>query len=278
MLFSLVLVFLILIFPVDILRLVIGLVFVLFFPGYTLVAALFPRKTSLGGMERIALSFGLSIAVVPLLGFILNYTPWGIRLYPILLSITVFIVAMCIITIVRRSRLPEEECFIFTANFTFLKNLFSDQERVPSLAKIKWLNKALPVMLIIAILACIGALVYAISTPKVDEKYTEFYILGPEGKAENYPRDIKLGAETAVTVVIVNREQQAMTYRLEVLIEGARNKFFPDIALSPEQKWGQEIAISPDKVGDNQKVEFLLYKDDDAQPYSGLHIWVNVSR
>ncbi|MDH4300312.1 MAG: DUF1616 domain-containing protein, partial [Dehalococcoidia bacterium] len=61
-------------------RIVLGLPFLLFFPGYTLMAALFPKKDRLGGVERVALSFGLSIAVVPLVGLILNYTPWGIRL------------------------------------------------------------------------------------------------------------------------------------------------------------------------------------------------------
>jgi len=29
------------------------------------------------GIERVALSFGLSIAIVPLIGLVLNFTPWG---------------------------------------------------------------------------------------------------------------------------------------------------------------------------------------------------------
>jgi uncharacterized membrane protein len=33
---------------------------VLFLPGYALIAALFPRKDDLDGIERIALSFGLT--------------------------------------------------------------------------------------------------------------------------------------------------------------------------------------------------------------------------
>jgi len=55
-------------------RIILGLHLVLFLPGYALIAALFPRKGDLDGIERIALSFGLSIAVVPLLGLALNYT------------------------------------------------------------------------------------------------------------------------------------------------------------------------------------------------------------
>ncbi len=88
------------------LRIALGLAFVLFFPGYTLVAALFPRKGQLGGIERVALSFGLSIAVVPLIGLVLNYTPRGIRLYPILISVLLFIVIMTGVAWYRRQRLP----------------------------------------------------------------------------------------------------------------------------------------------------------------------------
>ena len=78
-------------FPNVVIRVVLGLPLVLFFPGYTLLSALFPRRKSLNDIERFALSFGISIAVVPLIGLALNYTPWGIRLYPILISLFVFI-------------------------------------------------------------------------------------------------------------------------------------------------------------------------------------------
>jgi len=49
-------------------RIILGLPLVLFLPGYSLIATLFPRKDDLDGIERVALSFGLSIAIVPLLG------------------------------------------------------------------------------------------------------------------------------------------------------------------------------------------------------------------
>jgi len=55
-------------------RIILGLPLVLFLPGYALIATLFPRKDDLDAIERIALSFGLSIAISPLLGLALNYT------------------------------------------------------------------------------------------------------------------------------------------------------------------------------------------------------------
>ena len=77
-------------------RIVLGLPFILFFPGYALIATLFPEKKSLDLIERIALSFGLSIAIVPLIGFGLNYTPFGIRLDPILWSLIAFNTALSV--------------------------------------------------------------------------------------------------------------------------------------------------------------------------------------
>ena len=63
----LILVVIILLFPSNVLRIIIGIPFVLFFPGYTLMAALFPRKESMENVQRVALSFGMSIAVVLLI-------------------------------------------------------------------------------------------------------------------------------------------------------------------------------------------------------------------
>ena len=93
-------------------RIVLGLLLVLFLPGYSLIAASFPRKDDLEGIERIAFSFGLSIVVVPLLGLALNYTPFGIRLVPILIVLSVFTILLTVIAYVRRCKLSEEDRFV----------------------------------------------------------------------------------------------------------------------------------------------------------------------
>jgi len=70
--------------PSNVLRIILGLPFLFFFPGYTLMAVLFTKKEGMGNIQRLILSFGISIAVVPLIGLILNYTPWGISLETVL--------------------------------------------------------------------------------------------------------------------------------------------------------------------------------------------------
>ncbi len=77
-------------------RWILGSIFVLYLPGFVIVEALFPERKELSGIERLALSLGLSLAVVPLLGLVLNYTPWGIRLTPVTvtLSLTTLLVGL----------------------------------------------------------------------------------------------------------------------------------------------------------------------------------------
>jgi uncharacterized membrane protein len=92
-------------------RIAFGLLFALFLPGYALISALFPKRDRLGGIERLALSFGLSIAIVPLIGFILNFTPWGINLYPIVISVTLFILAASVVGWYRQRKLTPDQRF-----------------------------------------------------------------------------------------------------------------------------------------------------------------------
>ena len=86
-------------FPVVYARYLFGSVFVLFLPGYSLVRALFGGR-DLDNIERFALSVGLSLALVPLTGLLLNYTPWGIRATPVtfcLLALTLVFASAAVV-------------------------------------------------------------------------------------------------------------------------------------------------------------------------------------
>ncbi|MHC1631186.1 MAG: DUF1616 domain-containing protein [Methanotrichaceae archaeon] len=85
-------------------RALLGFPLVLFAPGYVFVSALFPENDELDDIERLALSIGLSICIVVFVGLGLNYTPWGIRLEPILFSIAAFTLVFTMISAHRRIR------------------------------------------------------------------------------------------------------------------------------------------------------------------------------
>jgi len=258
------LVAIIILFPSNILRIILGLPFLLFFPGYTLVAALFTRKEGIGSVERMALSFGLSIAVVPLIGLILNYTAWGIKTEPVLYSIVSFIFITSIIAWLRRGRLPEPERF----GIEF-------QVRLPGWGGGVW-DRTLSIILTLTILGALGTLGFVIASPKVGERFTEFYIEGLEGKAADYPEELVMGEEGKIIMGIINREHETVTYRVEVAIDGMKNTEMGPVALDHDGEWEKIVSFTPNKAGDNQKVEFLLYRHGQSEVYQRLHLWVDV--
>lgn len=250
------------------LRLVLGLIFVLFFPGYTLIAALFPKRDDLDGPQRVALSFGLSIAVVPLIGLIMNYTIWGISLYSMLVSILAFIIIMAGIAWYRRRRLPREQRF--NVRFRFVLSLLSGWSHQSRRGKI------LIGLLVVAMIGILGTMVYIIQVPKDTEKFTEFYILGPEGKAENYPRVVTLGEEADVILVIVNHEYETTQYRVQITVDGDKVEEIGPLTLTHEEKWEQKVSLASERIGEDQKVELQLYMEPNEEPYFRLHLWISV--
>src|SRR6266545_8025742 len=81
--------------PLSWLRVPLGLALVLFAPGYVLTEAIFPRRHEIGGVTRAALSFGLSAVTLPLLALVLSALPWGIRPWPMVLSLSLWVVLLC---------------------------------------------------------------------------------------------------------------------------------------------------------------------------------------
>ena len=151
--------------PSTAMRVILGIPFLLFFPGYSLVAALFVKKEGIDNIERIALSFGMSVAISALLGFGLNYTSWGIRLDSVLYCITAFILVTSAIALTMRIIILKKDKL--TTEFTL---------KLPG-----WdgstLNKSLSIILAVAIFGSLGTLGYTILKPKIGEKFAEICLL-----------------------------------------------------------------------------------------------------
>ena len=252
-------------FPSKVVQIILGLPFVLFLPGYVLMAALFPKKEGIGGIERLALSFGVSIAVVPLIGLALNYTPWGIRLEPILYSIASFIFITSIIASFRRKRLSKEESFSIEFHLALPTWKVGMQDRV------------LSIILGLAILGAVGTLGYVIAMPRTGESFTEFYVLGSGGEITEYPRELKLGEEGKIMAGIINQELETVSYRVVVSIEGVKNNEMGPIVLEHGETWEEEVGFVPRIAGTGQYVEFFLYKNGEVEPcLEPLHLWLDV--
>jgi len=137
-------------------------------------------------------------------------------------------------------------------------------------------DKMLSSILVLAILGALGTLVYTVATPKVGERFTEFYLLGLGGEASDYPGRLVVGEEGKVVVGIINRERGIATYRVEVRIDGVINSQAGPVPLEHDEKWEEIVGFTPDRAGDKQKVEFLLYKQGQNEAYQRLHLWLDV--
>jgi len=139
----------------------------------------------------------------------------------------------------------------------------------------KW-DKVVSLVLGLVTLAVIGSIVYLTATPKIGDRFTEFYILGPGSKAEGYPRELMVGEEARVLVGIVNHEYEELSYQLEVTVKGVTHKRINRVVLGHKEKWEQEVSFTPVNAGENQSVEFLLYRYGVTQPYRTLRLWIDV--
>lgn len=251
-------------------RIILGLIFILFLPGYSLISALFPKKNDLDKVERIALSFGLSIAVTVLMGLLLNYTPFGIRLIPCLFSLSIFTALMGSIAYIRRWKVPKGDRFTikFQHYFNYIPRVFKQKSKI---------DKYLSIVLIISIIFAISMTVYSITTPKPDEKFTEFYILGSHGKASDYPTNLTVGKKGTILVGIVNHEYNQITYNIVLKLNGKTIKN-ENISLSHNEKLEKRYTFNASQKGKNQKLEVLLYKlPNNFNVYKSLHLWINVN-
>jgi len=85
-------------------RWIAGCALVLFAPGYVIVEALFPNKAKLDQVMRCALSIGLSLVLVMIVGLLLSYTAEGITMIPTITALTVLMAGLVSVALVRKYR------------------------------------------------------------------------------------------------------------------------------------------------------------------------------
>jgi uncharacterized membrane protein len=294
------------------LRILVGLPFVLFIPGYAFIAALFPEAGSrsasdtsngdddadadgrgIDGIERVALSFGLSIAVVPLIGLVLNFTPWGIRLVPIMLSVSGFTLIATAVAARRRRALPAAERFTVPYRAWVAAGrteLFEPETRTDGI---------LNVVLVLSLVLAVSSVGYAVAVPQQGEQFSEFYLLteGPDDElvADDYPTEFTAGEPQSLYVGIGNQEYESVQYTVVVAIqdvrfvnnesevrEEQRLRTF-ETTVAHNETWQLNHTVAPTLTGERLRLTYFLYKGEAPQnptvdnAYRELHLWVNVT-
>ena len=135
---------------------------------------------------------------------------------------------------------------------------------------------ALAVMLIVALVG----VVYVSMTPGAEaDPYTEFYILGPDGNASDYPTNLSTGETDELIAGITNNEHQSMTYTVVLLLD-SESVSEQTVQVADGETWEGELRFTPEDAGVKQ-LDILLYvgedPDLDDEPYRKLELVVNVT-
>ncbi len=246
------------------LRIPLGIFYMFFVPGYALQAALFPRQSHLARLDRLAISIGLCIAITPILGLVLDGPLGGIFLWQSIIFLSSVTAIFSFATVYRRSGLKEDP-------------INAPDEAVglsPWWQTTGNVNRSLLVMFIAVISIAVVITVVSFSTPKPDQLLTELYMVGPDGIAANYPRNVVANQPFTLIIGVANYEGEDLTYSIQAQINGRTLAGTAPFTLNNGQSISLGMNLTASTPGDQQLIEILLLRDN--QTYRRLYLWLNV--
>ena len=245
-----------------------GIILIILLPGYAITSAVFPIKKDMSWAERLGLSLMLSLLLTLFMALILNYRGSESNITPLFIT-------MCMCTLAAAA----------TASFVLLKT--KKEERYNLEIAEYWRQfkgsvwnggnrkGKLSVILIILLVVSVVTTIYLVANPNPGESFTEFYLLGPNGKATDYPTNITAGKNANVIIGMVNHEHEDTSYRMLITSNGT-TMTEKNITLQENQKLEIPYNFSSSKTG-KKEIEFKLYKQpNNNDVYLSLHLWVTV--
>ena len=289
------------------LRVILAVPFMIFLPGYAIVAAFFPRHAetrterpdqsepssessvtldrSITTLERITLSVGVSIVVVPLAGLVLEMVLPRLEPVSISLSVAGITTTAAIVAAGRRSALPKRERFRVPYGY-WIDSIKDSGGTAEALANL---------FVVLGLVLLVSSFAYAATVPM--HEFTEFYLLSEDESgnltAADYPREFTQGESKQLYVGISNHERERVDYTVvvtlqrvsgedsRILAENELTRFELDVANGDTRQ--EPHSVTPTMSGDRLRLVYLLYSQtppsdptvDNA--YRHLHIWINVS-
>lgn len=288
----------------GVLRFVLVAPLLLVLPGYALTTALFPHSqyeppyrgsdeiestaSRVDLVERAALSVGLSVALLPLVGMVYGSITGALQ-GPVVPAVAAFTVVTMAIGAYRRWRLPVERQF----RIPVVEGWNSAYE---GLSRSSSVGIALNAVLVFAVAAAVGALVLGVAAPQQGEAFTEFAVGtddGGEFVTNDYPEEVGIGEPVELSLYIENREGREVTYTVVPQIqdvedgEVVRRETLEQrrVTVGPDQSIVTEGTVEPTMEGEELRLVYLLYVDDSpAEPTratradadQSVYVWIDV--
>jgi uncharacterized membrane protein len=287
----------------------VGLPLLFFAPGYALVSLLFPgatpddtatnrttavvRQHGLTGGERAALGFGLSVALLPILGVAVAASPWPLAPSTVLLSVAGLAAGLALLGAIRRLRRPADRRFSLP-----IRAWIGDARRAVSEGSAA--DTALDIGLAAAVIVAVAAVGYAVAAPGPEPGYTSVSLLSQNetGKfvADDYPQNFQSGEGRPLVVELTNEERSRTDYSVVVELQRVRQADDGGAEVLEERKlatftptvesgetWRTTHEVTPTMTGEDLRLVYLVYKGEPPEEpttenaYRHVHVWIDVT-
>jgi uncharacterized membrane protein len=293
----------------GVLRIVFGVLFVFFAPGYALVSALFPESDGRPGrghtesvsvrtgtitlIERVVLSFGTSVVLSAAIGLVVSTLTAGFRPRWVLIGVGSVTLVLVGVAAVRRVRVPLDRRFVvpYRPLLDALRVEFTHRESP--------VDAALHLVLIVGIVAALAGVVSVVVVPPEHDSFTSLYLLSENENetpiAYDYPTEFVRGESKPVFIGIANSENRRVNYSVVVELQRIQTRNSSTTVLE-QRRLGEfrtrlgtnqttrvRYRITPTLTGRNLRAVFLLYAGDPpAEPsihnaYESVHLGLRVS-
>lgn len=289
----------------SVIRTGLGIIAMIVLPGYAFIALLYPHnepsfptntlfdwpsRREMEHLERFILSIGLSVLIVPFVGFVVAHAGYQLSPSMLVYSIAVVTVIFSIGAFIRRFNLQATERYTIIEVFPSiehysLKNQFSTSR-----------NFIIMIVLLVGCGIAIAGVTTAFITAESGEEYTEMYLLMEDPDSEeyiayNYSVDDTLIEQSNIYLSLRNLEGKAVAYEIVVQAEYVDSEENSIIHRHEVDQLTQRIAhgqrerfeysINQDEIEGANRISFLVYtstppsEPTPANAYRSVHIWID---
>lgn len=260
-------------------RAVVGLPLLVFLPGYALLTVLFPSRrfqtrygaldafsSGIDGVERVALSLGVSLALLPVIGLALwTLSPHGFGVRVLVGVLSAEIGIGMIYGAYRRIQLPRSQRYRLPVD-RWLSRLWNDGVTGGLF------GATMNVVLALSVVAAVVALGYGVLVPHESETYTGVSILSDDDGELTFVNN-STATDGELTLSIENHEGRTITYTIVVVVERIGHDGQRMVVRSSEELQRLETTVeagetrrvnhtvSPPTEEANLRLRYLVYKD-----------------
>ena len=295
------------------LRVITGIPFVLFVPGYILIAALFPvavdsdypassapdpgqatgtLPANIDGIERITLSIATSIPLVIILGLLLELSRLDINTTTLFFTLSAFCIVGTVIATKRRHAVPEAD------RFTVPVGHWLHTVRTRFLHPPTTVDAAFNLLILLGVVLATVTVGFGVGGSSSEVAFTELYLLTEENDgdlaAERYPTEFVQGESETIIVGLENHERETVQYTIVVELQEVSEADQMDVVreqnleqfsvtLSHNQSETFTHRVSPQTTGTRLRLAYLLFRGEPpanptlANAYRETHLWINVT-